>query len=314
MTTPLLVDVVRNGFVESRHRCRTVGLDAGGDHLFAFGDADQPVFLRSCAKPLQAVAMLQAGWQPPDEEQVALACASHSGESAHLAVVRRTLATAGLDIDALDNTAGLPLDPDATRELYAAGGTANPLQQNCSGKHAAMLATCIAAGWPTAGYREAEHPLQQAVRETVEELSGERVGAVAVDGCGAALFAVSLSGLARAFARIASAAPGSAEHRVSTAMRAHPFLVGGTGRDVTALMQGVDGLLAKDGAEGMYAAAAADGRAVALKVEDGAARARMPVLAAALRRLGVDAPALDGVAAVPVLGHGEPVGEVRVNL
>jgi L-asparaginase II len=176
---------------------------------------------------------------------------------------------------------------------------------NCSGKHAAMVATCMAAGWPTSGYRDPAHPLQLALKAAVEELTGDQVTATEVDGCGAPLFAITLTGLARSFRRLG---------RCGTVMRAHPFLVGGDGRDVTALMSGVPGLVAKDGAEGVYAAGFDDGRAVALKIEDGAARARMPVMVAALRRLGVESSALDELADVPVLGHGERVGSVRAVL
>jgi L-asparaginase II len=175
---------------------------------------------------------------------------------------------------------------------------------NCSGKHAAMLATCLLHGWETGGYLEQDHPLQKAVRSGVEELAGERVQHVAVDGCGAPQHALSLRGLARAFTALVRG------HReVADAMRAHPWHVGGTDRDVTALMERVPGLVAKDGAEGVFAAALADGSAVVLKIEDGGGRARTPVLVAALRHLGVTG--LDDLATTPVLGGGRRVGEVR---
>jgi L-asparaginase II len=177
-----------------------------------------------------------------------------------------------------------------------------------------MLATCVANGWPVDGYREPEHPLQQAVRATVADVTGDDIAHVAVDGCGAALFSCTLRGLARAFARLATADAASPEGRVAGAMRAHPWLVGGTGRGVTTLMTTVEGLIAKDGAEGVYAAATADGRAVALRVADGAGRARAPMMVAALRRLGVGTEGLTSLATIPVLGHGEPVGEVRAVL
>jgi L-asparaginase II len=188
------------------------------------------------------------------------------------------------------------------RVMIQAGEGPSRIAMNCSGKHAAMLATCVAAGWPTDGYRDPSHPLQQALRATVEELTGDQVSATVVDGCGAPQFAVSLTGLARSFSRLG---------RCAAVMRSQPFLVGGEGRDVTAVMVGVPGLVAKDGAEGVYAAGFDDGRAVAVKIDDGAARARMPVLVAALRLLGVTDPALDDLATVPVLGHGDRVGEVR---
>jgi L-asparaginase II len=288
MTAPLVVEVTRNGFVESVHQGVVVVVDPDGSVRRSWAEVDEPMFPRSSLKPLQALGLLDAGWSPADAEQVALAAASHSGEPRHLDVVRRILAAAGLDESALDNTP----DPDH-------------LRQNCSGKHAAMLATCVAAGWPTEGYRDPAHPVQVAIRAGVEARCGERVSAVAVDGCGAPLFALSLTALARGFIRLRGTA-------VATAMLAHPDLVGGTGRDVTGLMSAVPGLVAKDGAEGVYAAATADGGAVAIKVYDGAARARLPLLLHGLAELGVDVEPLRDLVP-PVLGHGEPVGTVRVR-
>jgi L-asparaginase II len=311
---PVVAEVVRSGVVESVHRGSVVGLDADGNAVVEIGSVDTQVFARSSLKPLQALAFLRAGWQPSSDEEIALACASHSGEPAHLDVVRRILASAGLDDNALDNTPDMPLDAVAARAWAGVGGGPDSLHQNCSGKHAAMLATCASNGWPTDGYRDPAHPVQRAVKETVTELTGDDVAHTAVDGCGAALFSCTLRGLARAFARIATARDGSAEARVAAAMRNHPWLVGGTGRDVTTLMSAVTGLIAKDGAEGVYAAATADGRAVALKIADGAGRARAPVIVAVLRRLGVDDERIEPIATLPVLGHGDRVGEVRAVL
>jgi L-asparaginase II len=281
-----------------------VGLNADGSIAFAIGAVEEPMFPRSSVKPLQATAMLEAGWKPRDDAEIAVACASHSGEDVHIAVVRRILASAGLDVAALQNTPDLPLNEAAAHAVLRAGGGKDALHQNCSGKHAAMLATCVTNGWPIDSYRDPQHPLQQRIRSTIEQYAGEAVSAVAVDGCGAPLFAISLLSLARAFAAIA-------QSRVADAMRAHPELVGGTGRDVTAVMRDVSGLVAKDGAEGVYAAALADGRVAAVKIGDGAGRARRPVLAWALEQLGVDATATERLRDVPVLGHGEPVGYVR---
>ena len=257
--------------------------------------------------------MVEAGLDL-DGELLALASASHSGEPFHLDGARRILAGAGLDESALQTPPELPVDEKTKQAYVAAGGSPSPLAMNCSGKHAAMLATCVANHWPTGTYRDRDHPLQVAVRRTVERLAGEQVAAVGVDGCGAPLFALTLTGLARAFAAIATAPAGSAEHRVATAIRRHPEWLGGTGRDVTRLVAGVPGLIAKDGAEGVYAAGLPDGRAVALKIDDGASRARPPVMVAALRALGVDAPVLDELAEVPLLGGGQPVGAVRAVL
>jgi L-asparaginase II len=254
--------------------------------------------------------MVRAGL-PLEGELLALAVASHSGEPFHLDGVRRILAAVDLPLTALRTPADLPLG-DAERVRWIAEGRGpEPLAMNCSGKHAAMLATCVVNGWPTDGYLAARHPLQRALLDATEELTGDTVAAVGTDGCGAPVLAVTLVGLARAFRRIATAPPGTAEARVAAAMAGHPAMLGGSGRDVTRLVQALPGLVAKDGAEGVYAAALPDGRAVALKVDDGSARARGPALVAALRRLGVDAPELDDIARMTLLGGGEPVGEVR---
>ncbi len=307
---PVLATVVRSGVVESRHRGAVAGLAADGEAALTVGPVSAPVFGRSANKPLQAVAALRAGAEL-DDEAIALAAASHAGHPEQLAIVRRVLAGVRLDEDALANVDGWPLDEDEARALIRAGGGPSRLAHNCSGKHAAMLAACVARGWPTAGYTDPDHPLQRHITAGVAELAAEPVAAIGVDGCGAPVHAVSLLGLARAFRRLASAAPATAEGRVAVAMRAHPELVGGWRRDVTRLMADVPGLVAKDGAEGVYAAALPDGRAVALKIDDGAARARTPVLVAALAALGVDTAAVADLATVPVLGGGQAVGDVR---
>lgn len=298
---PVVAEVVRGGFVEGHHHGSLVALGADGRVVVGTGRPDEPMLPRSAVKPLQALGMLRSGLDVDDEE-LAVICASHSGQAEHLAVVRRILTGAGLDESDLDNTPGMPLDGPSRRAMTRAGSGPTRLAQNCSGKHAGMLATCVAAGWPTRGYRDPSHPLQRALRSTIEELTGDRVSATTVDGCGAPLYAITLHGLARSFSRLG---------RCAVAMREHPFLVGGEGRDVTRLMSGVPGLVAKDGAEGVYAAGFDDGRAVAVKIDDGAARARLPVLVAALRRLGVQADVLDELGTEPVLGHGDPVGAVR---
>ena len=305
-----IAHVVRSGFPESVHHGVVATFDADGRASRGAGDPETTLLPRSSLKPVQAVAMLRAGLDL-DGERLAVACASHSGEPFHLAAVRRILSDTGLTEDALQNTRDWPLDEVSHLLLRSAGAEPSSLAQNCSGKHAAMLATCVAAGWDTETYRDPDHPLQQTIRAVVEELTGTKVEHVAVDGCGAPLFSTSVGGLARAFARIATAPPGTAEHRVAQAIRAHPAHVGGTGRDVTNFIQRVPGLIAKDGAEGVYAAALPDGRAVALKVLDGSVRARPVVLAAALAALGVDPAALAALAEVPVLGHGVRVGQVE---
>lgn len=246
-----------------------------------------------------------------DERLIAIAASSHSGEQRHVGAVTALLERAGLTETALDNTPGLPLDEASAWAWIRGGGGPDRLHQNCSGKHAAMVATCVAAGWPTDSYRDPFHPLQKSIRSTIEELTGEPVAAVGVDGCGAPLFAISLAGLVRAYRTLALAGPELAEGRVAAAMRAHPDMVGGTGRAVTVLMTRLPGVIAKDGAEGVFVAALPDGSAVGVKVDDGAARAAVPVAVAGLGLLGAPTGDLGDLALTPVLGHGQPVGEVR---
>jgi L-asparaginase II len=308
---PVLCEVVRSGVVESRHRGSLLLIDRGGEVELALGDVSAPVLPRSSLKPLQAVAMRRAGLDVTPA-QLALACASHSGEEEHVALCRAVLARAGLGEEALACPLALPLGEAAMQARLRAGGGPDRVHHNCSGKHAAMLATCVARGWPVEGYLQPAHPLQVAVRAAIEDLVGEPVAAVAVDGCGAPAFAVSLRGLARAFRRLATSPAGTPEGDVAAAMRAHPAVVGGSDRDVSELMTAVPGLMAKEGAEGVYAAASADGRALAIKVDDGAKRPLPALLATALARWGARGPAIERWAAPPVLGGGAPVGSLRV--
>jgi L-asparaginase II len=310
---PVIADVVRSGFVEGHHHGCVIALNADGLTAFSIGDVDSPIFPRSSNKPMQAAGMVRAGLDLSGE-LLALAASSHSGEQVHLDGVRSILASAGLSAGNLQTPPDLPLDEAAREAWLRAGHGREPIAMNCSGKHAGMLATCVANDWPTQTYLDPEHSLQRAIRATIEELAAEKIGAVGVDGCGAPLFALSLGGLARAFRDLVLADAESPEGRVAAAMRVYPFYVGGTGRDATLLMDGIPGLLAKDGAEGVFAAALADGRTVALKVEDGAARARAPVMVASLRVLGEQHVVLDELETTPVLGGGRVVGHVRATL
>ncbi|MBO3083161.1 asparaginase [Cellulomonas sp. zg-ZUI188] len=302
-----LARVLRGGLVESVHFGHVVVLAPDGSERLVLGDADATVWARSSLKPLQAVAMLRAGLDV-DGVDLALVCASHNGEPGHLDVVRGLLAGAGLGPDDLHNTPDWPLDADSAWRWRAEGHGTEPLTQNCSGKHAGMLATCVAAGWPTADYLDPEHPLQRATRDVIAELTGVPVERATVDGCGAPLFSTTLRGLARSFGHLASG--GGQEGRVGRTMATHPWHVAGTGRDATRFMEAVPGLVAKDGADGVYAAGLADGGAVALKIVDGSSRPRPAVLAAALTVAGVDPTLVAAVGLTPVLGHGAPVGEV----
>lgn len=304
-----LVAVERSGMIESVHSGHLVVLDGDGKVLVALGDPAQPIYPRSSNKPLQATGMRRLGLDVPDD-QLAMACASHSGEYAHVALTRKMLAAGGFTDNDLGCPPSLPVG-DAAREAWiAARGRPQRVAMNCSGKHAAMLLTCRVNGWPAETYLSVSHPLQIALRSEVAQLAGEPVAAVGVDGCGAPLFALSLLGVARAFGRLAAAGHGP-ECDVANAMRAHPNLVAGTGRSATLLISGVPGLVAKDGAEGVYAAGLPDGSAVAVKIDDGALRASERAVVAGLLRLGVVAPVLDELATAPVLGGSAPVGTVR---
>ena len=318
MPAPVVVaEIVRSGFVEGHHYGSVVALEADGRVAWSVGDVESPVLPRSCNKPLQAVGMLRAGLDL-DGELLALAAASHSGEAFHLEGARRILASAGLDESALQTPPDYPIDDQAREEYIRAGGERSPLAMNCSGKHAAMLATCVLNGWDTATYLDPEHPLQVAIAETFADLTGEKVAVVAVDGCGAPLLSTSLGGLARAFRTVALATSGP-EKRVADAIRTHPEFTSGSRRDEATLLRAIPGAIGKAGAESCYAVALADGRAVALKTDDGAPRVRPVLMAAALERLGVtrdddvDADAVRRTGVVELLGGGRPVGEIRAT-
>ncbi|MDJ0767983.1 MAG: asparaginase [Ilumatobacter sp.] len=292
----------RSGYDESVHHGAAVALDRDGGQVFSVGESDVAIYPRSSNKPMQADAMLGLGLIL-SPEQLAVACASHDGTDRHVAVVRSTLAEAGLGDEALANTPDLPIHKPAAEALLAGGGRRVPIRMNCSGKHAAMVATCVANHWPIDGYLDPAHPLQVAITGHIERLAGH-VDHIGVDGCGAPAHVVTLAGLARAFRSLAIA-----RGDVWAAMTSHPDLVGGDTRDVTRIMRRVPGLMAKDGAEGMFAAALPDGRAAAVKIADGASRPAGIVLAATLRTVGVDVDPTE--LGDPVLGHGEPVGTIR---
>ena len=306
---PILVEVVRDGLVESVHHGRVAVTGPDGSLIASLGDPDALVYPRSASKPLQAVGMVRAGLDL-DGELLALVCASHSGEPFHLAAATQILARAGLDETALQDPPDWPLDEVAKEELLRGGGQPSRLAMNCSGKHAGMLLTAVRLGADPATYLEAAHPVQRAVEDAVRDLTGEAPVGPAVDGCGAPLWAFSLTGLARAFGRVARGTD-PAENRVATAIRAHPELVSGTRRDELTLHRGLPGVVAKAGAESVYAVGLPDGRGVALKIDDGSTRGRPVAMAAVLQRLGLVADVLEAQSSVPVLGGGRAVGAVR---
>ena len=314
MVAPVVIaEIVRSGIVEGHHYGSWVALDADGSVRAAAGDVDGPMLPRSCNKPVQALAMLEAGL-PLEDELLALACASHSGEAFHVEGVRRILASAGLTEEDLQTPPDWPLDDDVREELIRSGGSKSPILMNCSGKHSAMLATCVAQGWPTSTYLSPDHPLQQQILATFQRMTGEPAQ-VAVDGCGAPLLSTSLTGLARAFAALAVG--GGHEARIAESIRSHPEYVSGTKRDELTLLRAIPGAIGKAGAESCYVVALPDGRAFATKTDDGGARARPVLMAALLHRLGVtEEPGVDGAAVrrtgeAVLLGGGRPVGEIR---
>ena len=256
----------RSGFDESCHHGAVVAVDGSGSVVTQIGDVAAPIYPRSSNKPMQADAMIRLGWDPTPE-QLALACASHDGTERHIDVVLSTLGRAELTPDDLQNTPDLPLDRASARAVIAAGGVEVPLLMNCSGKHAAMVATCRVNGWPIDDYLEPQHPLQLAITERIVELAGGVVH-IGVDGCGAPAHVMSLLDLTRGFRTLAGELGA-----VWSAMTEHPDLVGGQERDVTRLMRAVPDLMSKDGAEGVFAAALPDGRAAAVKIADGNKRA-----------------------------------------
>lgn len=273
---PMIVRVTRGGAVESTHRVHAV-LVRGGRVTRAVGDRRLVCYLRSAAKPLQAIPLAEA-YEELDDRELAIASASHLADDAQLSAVRALLARAGAGED----------------DLECGPERGSRLNHNCSGKHAGMLATCRARGWPFAGYRLADHPLQQEVARLVEGATGARAH-VAVDGCGVPTFAVPLEAAARSLLAVPP--------RVAAAMRAHPELIRGPGAPDTRLMQLRSGWIAKGGAEGLLCAAHADGTALALKVEDGAGRAVGPALGALLE--------LDELRVVTLENsRGEAVGEI----
>lgn len=290
---------------ESLHHGVAIALDAGGSPVATVGDPTAAVYPRSALKPLQAAAMCSVGLEL-EPRLLALACASHDGSDVHIEGVREILGHFGLDESALDNTPARPYGAAARTTARLRGIGPSPIQQNCSGKHAAMLATCRTNGWPIDDYLAVDHPLQRSITEWVRA-HGCRVDHVGVDGCGAPAHVVPLDQLARAVGDLTrSGSP------VAAAMAAHPEMVAGPGRDVTRWMIAVDGMLAKDGAQGVMILARHDGRAAAFKIADGSDEARCAVTIEAARHLGVDLATVGDLATPPrVRGHGREVGVLR---
>ena len=322
------VEVVRGGVVESRHRVHVAVVDAGGRLRAAGGAADVLTFLRSAAKPFQALPLVDDGAMERyglTLEELALCCGSHAGSAAHTAVAGRILEKAGVTAGALACGPHPPFDDAARRELEEAGLEPGRLHNNCSGKHAGMMVLARARGWEPAGYERPDHPVQQRILAEVARWAGVPVEAIplGVDGCGVPCFALPLRRMALAFAGLAAAAR-AGERGPSTivgAMTTHPEMVAGPGRICTELMRQAGGrLFAKVGAEGVYCVGVPGAElGIALKVEDGAARAVPPAILAVLRELDLigedDLGALHALAWPEVANtRGELVGELRPAL
>jgi L-asparaginase II len=300
----VLLEVVRNDLVESIHSGHLLILDRDGSEVLALGDIDQLIYPRSAVKSLQTSAMLRAGLKL-NEQQIALACASHAGSDAHLEVVRSTLASVGLDESSLLNTPDKPL---GALERAAWVGPPSSLAANCSGKHAAMVATCKTNNWDLASYKDSSHPLQLAIANEFEILSREQISHVAVDGCGAPLFALSLKALARAMRSLALSEDPIHKSVIRSCIN-NPVLVSGINRLPTLLMQKVDGLFVKDGAESVMVMATSSGEVIVWKISDGSQRGAGELARASLSHLGTN---LD-IEPEYVLGGGEVVGEIRAS-
>jgi L-asparaginase II len=299
----VLAEVTRSNIVESVHSGHMVLLNADGSILFQKGDPTLDIYSRSSLKSIQASAMVRAGLDI-EPRLLALVCASHAGTPMHQQGAQAILAKAGLDEHSLQCVLDRPLDEELRR-------TAEPtrLAMNCSGKHAGMLATCVINGWPIDSYLDPAHPLQRAIKAEVEEMSGENIAGISIDGCGAPLFLFSLLGLARAIRNL-TISTDQVHQEVAQACRDFPEMVSGPGRLATRMMQNIDGLFMKDGAEAVNVASLADGRTLAIKISDGNARAMPAITAAALAKFGIDAHEVP----VNTLGAGLPVGTIRATL
>lgn len=314
MTTPYaeLAVLERGGLIESKHYGSLVALGATGDIVAVLGAAREPMWPRSTVKPIQALACLQAG-APLTGAALAMAAASHTGEDGHVETIRAMLAASDLDESALQCPPDVPEDRNTRRRLAQDGAGPQRIRMNCSGKHAAMLVACVAAGWPTDSYLDPGHPLQQKIELLLAERAGEPIAARSVDGCGAPLLAVSLVGLATAVRSVIASEPGTPDRALADAMRAHPFYVAGTGQANTVLMERLPGTVFKRGAEGVIVAVCASGRAVAAKSIDGSSRATTTMALAALEAMGENVDAAADLRTTPVFGGGRPVGEIRAS-
>ena len=302
----VLAEYIRDGVVESEHRGFLAALNSDGSIFKSLGDVETKIFPRSTIKCAQASAMVRSGLDL-EPRLLALAQSSHSGGQMHMDGAREILASVGLNESALQCALDRPLG-DAERRAW---GEKPPTQiaMNCSGKHAAMLATSVKNGWPIENYLDASHPLQLAIRSELEELAGEKISLTSTDGCGAPLFLLSLIGLARAVREI-TISTDPVHQRVMSAARAFPEMVGGIGRHNTEMMQQVPGLFMKDGAEAVNVCSLIDGRTFVFKVSDGSLRAFRTIVHACLKEFGIDT----ALTPEKVMGGPRVIGTIRATI
>ena len=305
MSDAVLAEYVRDGFVESVHRGYLLALNADGSVNLALGESDKLIFPRSTIKSIQGAAMVRAGLDL-EPRLLALGCSSHSGSATHLAAVREILALAQLDESALQCMLDKPLG-DAERREWG-DKAATRISMNCSGKHAAMLLTCVRNSWPIANYLDPAHPLQIAIKSELETLAGEKITLTSTDGCGAPLFLLTISGLAKAI-RAITISKDPIHQSVMAASRAFPEMVAGKGRLTTQMIEALPGLYMKDGAEAVEVASMPDGRTLVFKVSDGSLRPFRVLVHAGLKRLGIDSP----YEPENVLGGDRIIGNIRAT-
>ena len=282
----VLAKVTRGDLVESLHLGHLIVLNADGSTYLSKGSPELPIYPRSAIKSLQASAMIKAGLKV-EENELAIICASHSGSQSHIDLVTKMLTSRGLSTSQLKNAVDEPL---GEKEKITWGDKApSQLAQNCSGKHAGMLITCHQNGWDMNTYLDLNHPLQVAIKNEIKELSGEKMSAISVDGCGAPLFAISLIGLAKAISNLVKSKDDSYQQIVSACTK-YPELVAGDGRLTTRMMQAVPGLFMKEGAEGVQVCALSDGRVIAIKIIDGSWRPVAPIIMEIFKRWSIEMP------------------------
>lgn len=321
---PVVAEATRGTMVESRHRAAIAVVDATGRVIFKAGEIDAPVYPRSAIKPLQALPLLETGAADAfavSREELALACASHGGEPRHTQAVAAWLERIGCSAEDLECGVHLPSHEPSAQALVRGGEAATALHNNCSGKHSGFLTLARHLNVPAQGYIRYEHPVQQRILGVLESMTGLELGGAprGIDGCGIPVLGVPLGNLALAMARLVDPsdqpdARQAACARIVAAMAAEPFMVAGSGRFCTRVMEALGGrVVIKTGAEGVYCGGLREeGLGIALKVDDGTTRAAEAAMGAVLRRFGIIGEAEAGLLDQPITSRaGVRVGEVR---